>query len=73
MHTVKMEFCGHHLLPAFKELSKITHNTGEGATAALCMFVMLWRDSNPEVSLEEIADAARCMILSYEDGPMGEQ
>ena len=53
-------------LPLIDELGKISRGPGEAAELCLALFFRLWQMHDPLRSLEEIAEAARTMILSYE-------
>ena len=54
------------MLTLIDELGKITHGPGEAAELCLALFFRLWQMHDPLRSLEEIAETARTMILSYE-------
>ena len=56
------------LKPLIDQLVISTSGPGEGAAVCLVLFVELWRQFHEErnVPLDEIADAARTMILSYD-------
>lgn len=45
------------------------HTTGPGEAAAICimLFVKLWSLFKPDASLEEMAETARSMVLSYNE------
>lgn len=69
MEAELVEFSGkRHLKPVLDALKDITAGPGEAAGVCLCLFVMLWRchQASKEPSLDEIADSARMMILSYQ-------
>jgi hypothetical protein len=60
------------LASVVRELSAVTAGPGEAAAACLVLFIQLWDLAQPELTLAEIADAARTMILSYEIERSGE-
>lgn len=67
MITQKLAFNSKtHLAPLVEQLMKITHGPGEGAAVCLCLFIDLWHRFQPELTLDEIAEDARRMIMSYE-------
>ena len=53
-------------LPLIDELGRITHGPGEAAELCLALFFRFWQMHDHLHSLEEIAEIARTMILSYE-------
>lgn len=63
------QFTNHQLAGTLQELAKITANHDEGAVACLCLYMLIMQDRHPERSLQELADNARLMIMSFEDRP----
>ena len=53
------------LTPLIDILEKNTHGPGEAGAICLALFILLWRTRYTEKTLEQVADDARNMILSY--------
>ena len=62
---MQLEIRDDDMRPVIEEIAKITCGPGEAAGLCLALFVKLWKLHAPG-SLEEIAEAARTMILSYQ-------
>lgn len=65
----QFEIAKHSLRPVAAELVKVTAGPGEAAASCMVLFIHLWQLHKPESSLDDIAEAARLMVLSYDENP----